>query len=110
MDWNPDQSFIDKFYKFLERHNILDEPYAMDRTGVTVGDVVQRFESSKDSSAHELAAYFRKNFSLEDRMMDHHFTGREYVEQMRNGTPSGIILYQVLYQHSDNCCIDLDKA
>lgn len=56
---------------------------------------------------HDIAEYISKNFSLHQKVCDHHLTGQEAIDSMRQGTPYGIILYYTLHGHKD-CCLKID--
>ena len=103
--WKPDPSFINGLEKLWTEHGTLDEPYGNSLEGMTVQDITDLLRMDDRT---DLALYLEGTYQIDQPLCDHHYSGRETLEAMRNGIPYGVFVYSVLYQHKD-CCVDTEK-
>lgn len=102
--WQPDLEFITRIEKILSVANVLDRPYFFSQVGKTNRDIVEVLQED----APKMADYIKRSFSLNQPICNHHLTGKEAMDAMREGTPYGILLYLTLEMHKD-CCFKKGK-
>lgn len=92
-NFEADLEIIGKIERYWTCERCLDETRGIDQSDKTVGDLCELYEQEGVSNMVE---YLRDNFDPKEPLATHHYTCREMLDQMRECTPIGIMVYSVL--------------
>jgi len=106
--WKPDENILKKIEEAWSSEMDLDA-VMIDGSSLSEEDAkVDTVRSAvsalrEDRFPPEIVLYLERNYNLDDRVHKGSYTGRQVIEEMRKGTPLGVMRYVLMQAHWD-CC------